>query len=87
MAAAGAAAGAAAPAAEAKTSFDVVLISFPADKKIGLRIGKQALRNGLLIRYDPAWIAFGPPLVVTEQDIDAMVAILEQSMREVLREL
>jgi len=60
---------------------------FPADKKIGLRIGKQALRNGLLIRYDPTWIAFGPPLIVTEQDIDAMVAILEQSMREVLREL
>ena len=60
---------------------------FPADKKIGLRIGKQALRNGLLIRFDPTWIAFGPPLVVTQQDIDAMVAILEQSMREVLREL
>jgi len=60
---------------------------FPAAKQFGLRVGKQCLRNGLLVRYDPAWIAFGPPLIVTEQDIDAMVAILERSIREVLREL
>jgi adenosylmethionine-8-amino-7-oxononanoate aminotransferase len=55
--------------------------------KIGLRIGKRALANGLLLRFDPHWIAFGPPLIVTEQDIDAMVAILELSIREVLREV
>jgi adenosylmethionine-8-amino-7-oxononanoate aminotransferase len=60
---------------------------FPPEVKIGLRIGKQALRNGLLLRADPDWIAFGPPLIVTESDIDQMVAILEQSIREVLREL
>jgi adenosylmethionine-8-amino-7-oxononanoate aminotransferase len=60
---------------------------FPADTKLGLRIGKQALRNGLLLRFDPNWIAFGPPLIVTETDIDQMVEILEVSTREVLREL
>jgi adenosylmethionine-8-amino-7-oxononanoate aminotransferase len=60
---------------------------FPPEVKIGLRIGKQALRNGLLVRFDPHWIAFGPPLIVTEQDIDDMVDILERSIREVLREL
>jgi adenosylmethionine-8-amino-7-oxononanoate aminotransferase len=60
---------------------------FPAAKQFGLRVGKQCLRNGLLLRYDPAWIAFGPPLIVTERDIDAMLAILEQSIREVLREM
>jgi len=60
---------------------------FPKGVNIGLRIGKQALRNGLLLRYDPHWLAFGPPLIVTEQDIDQMVAILGQSIREVLREL
>jgi adenosylmethionine-8-amino-7-oxononanoate aminotransferase len=60
---------------------------FPPGVNIGLRIGKQALRNGLLLRFDPHWIAFGPPLIVTERDIDAMVAILEQSIREVLREI
>jgi adenosylmethionine-8-amino-7-oxononanoate aminotransferase len=60
---------------------------FPPEVKLGIRIGKQALRNGLLLRFDPHWIAFGPPLIVTEADIDQMVAILEQSIREVLREL
>ena len=52
-----------------------------------MRIGKRAMQNGLLIRFDPHWIAFGPPLIVTEAEIDQMVAILEQSAREVLREL
>jgi len=60
---------------------------FPAATKIGLRIGKRALHNGLLIRYDPHWVAFGPPLVVTTADIDQMVGILEQSIKEVLREV
>jgi adenosylmethionine-8-amino-7-oxononanoate aminotransferase len=60
---------------------------FPADTKLGLRIGKQALRNGLLLRFDPNWIAFGPPLIVTEADIDQMVEILEVSTREVLCDL
>ncbi|MGE5849769.1 MAG: aspartate aminotransferase family protein [Candidatus Methylomirabilota bacterium] len=60
---------------------------FPPGVNIGLRIGKQALRNGLLLRFDPHWIAFGPPLIVSTRDIDTMVAILEQSIREVLREL
>jgi adenosylmethionine-8-amino-7-oxononanoate aminotransferase len=60
---------------------------FPPELKLGMRIGKRAMENGLLLRFDPHWIAFGPPLIVTEQDIDAMVAILEQSIREVLQEL
>jgi adenosylmethionine-8-amino-7-oxononanoate aminotransferase len=60
---------------------------FPAETKIGVRIGKQALRNGLLLRFDPHWVAFGPPLIVTEADIDQMVDILELSIREVLREV
>ena len=60
---------------------------FSPEVKIGLRIGKRALANGLLLRFDPHWIAFGPPLIVTEQDIDAMVAVLDLSIREVLREL
>ena len=60
---------------------------FAAGTNIGLRIGTRALHNGLLLRYDPHWIAFGPPLIVTTADIDQMVAILEQSIREVLREL
>jgi adenosylmethionine-8-amino-7-oxononanoate aminotransferase len=54
---------------------------------VGLRIGRRALHHGLLLRYDPHWVAFGPPLIVTEAEIDQMVDRLEQSIRDVLREL
>jgi 4-aminobutyrate--pyruvate transaminase len=60
---------------------------FAPEVKLGVRIGKRALANGLLLRFDPHWIAFGPPLIVTAADLDAMVAILELSIREVLREV
>jgi adenosylmethionine-8-amino-7-oxononanoate aminotransferase len=60
---------------------------FSSGVNIGLRIGKQALRNGLLIRFDPNWIAFGPSLIVREEDIDEMVDILEQSIKEVIQKL
>jgi adenosylmethionine-8-amino-7-oxononanoate aminotransferase len=72
----------------------IELVKDPATKaqfapgvNIGVRIGKQGLRNGLLLRFDPHWIAFGPPLIVSEHDIDQMVDILEQTIREVLREI
>jgi adenosylmethionine-8-amino-7-oxononanoate aminotransferase len=60
---------------------------FPSAKKFGLRVGKRCLEHGLLLRFDPHWIAFGPALIVTEADIDQMVAILEQGVKEVLREV
>jgi L-2,4-diaminobutyrate transaminase len=60
---------------------------FPPGTDFGVRIGKACLQHGLLLRFDPHWIAFGPPLVVTEAEIDQMVAILEQSIRDVMREI
>lgn len=50
----------------------------------GVLVGKRALQNGLLCRFDPHWIAFGPPLVVTGEQIDEMISILDKSMGEVL---
>src|SRR5206468_3945093 len=58
---------------------------FPGD--FGVRVGRRALEKGLLCRFDPHWIAFGPPLVSTAEEIDAMVAILDRSMGEVLAAL
>lgn len=57
---------------------------FPAEAAIGVRVGKRALANGLLCRFDPNWLAFGPPLVATSEQIDEMLAILERSLDEVL---
>ena len=52
--------------------------------ELGRRIGRRALENGLVCRFDPHWIAFGPPLVSTAEQIDEMLAVLDQSMGQVL---
>jgi adenosylmethionine-8-amino-7-oxononanoate aminotransferase len=64
-------------------------VADPATKRqftppIGLEIGRRALANGLLTRFDPHWLALGPALTITEQQADEMVAILDRSMSEVL---
>jgi adenosylmethionine-8-amino-7-oxononanoate aminotransferase len=60
---------------------------FPADVAFGVRVGRRALADGLLCRFDPNWIAFGPPLISTAEQIDEMVAMLDRSMGEVLNEM
>jgi adenosylmethionine-8-amino-7-oxononanoate aminotransferase len=60
---------------------------FPAQTAFGVRVGRRALENGLLCRFDPNWLAFGPPLISTAEQIDEMVAILDRSLGEVLAEV
>jgi adenosylmethionine-8-amino-7-oxononanoate aminotransferase len=57
---------------------------FPADAKLGLQIGRRALENGLILRYDPDWIAFAPPLVMSDAELDLMMDIFTESAREAL---
>jgi adenosylmethionine-8-amino-7-oxononanoate aminotransferase len=59
---------------------------FPAQYAFGVRVGRRALEHGLLCRFDPHWIAFGPPLVVTAEHIEEILAILDRSLGEVLSE-
>ncbi len=61
--------------------------SFPSSLAFGVRVGRRALENGLLCRFDPHWIAFGPPLVVTGEQVDEMVGIVDRSIGEVMCEL
>lgn len=56
----------------------------PMPDNFGLKVGRRALANGLLCRFDPHWIAFGPPLIVTAEQIDEIVALFERSLLEVL---
>lgn len=60
---------------------------FPAEVAFGVRVGRRALENGLLCRFDPHWLAFGPPLVSTAEQIDEMLAVLERSLDQVLNEV
>jgi adenosylmethionine-8-amino-7-oxononanoate aminotransferase len=60
---------------------------FGADVNFGIRVGRTALKKGLIIRFDPNWIALAPPLIIVEDEIDRIVAILEESIKEVIRNL
>ena len=60
---------------------------FSASISFGTQVGKRALANGLLCRFDPHWLAFGPALIVTAEQIDEMLAILDRSIGEVMEEI
>ena len=57
----------------------------PPDLKVGGRVGEQALANGLVLRFDPDWIAFAPPLVMSETELDQMMDIFAESVEQVLQ--
>lgn len=56
------------------------------DPPLGVRIGKRALANGLLCRFDPHWIAFGPALIATAEIIDEILDLLDRTIDQVLAE-
>src|SRR6266705_2890855 len=64
VAAAGGAAGAAAPAAEAQTSFDVILVSAPADKKIAAIKAVREVKAGLGLAEAKALVEGAPKTVL-----------------------
>lgn len=57
---------------------------FPNELAFGVKVGKRALANGLLTRFDPHWIALGPALIAKEEHIDEMIDILDRSIGETL---
>lgn len=63
-AAGGAAAGAAAPAAAAKDTFDVILVSVPADKKIGAIKAVREVKAGLGLAEAKALVEGAPKPVL-----------------------
>ncbi len=60
---------------------------FDKDIRFGVRVGRTALKHGLILRYDPNWVALAPPLVVNKEEIDQILSIFKESTREVLNEI
>jgi adenosylmethionine-8-amino-7-oxononanoate aminotransferase len=60
---------------------------FPDERALGVRVGRRALENGLLTRFDPHWLAFGPPLTSGPAEIDEIIALLDRSLAEALASL
>ncbi|MBY0309401.1 MAG: aminotransferase class III-fold pyridoxal phosphate-dependent enzyme, partial [Phycisphaerales bacterium] len=59
---------------------------FPAKPGFGVRLGRRMLAHGVLCRFDPHWIAVGPALTVTAEQIDELLAVLDRSLAETLAE-
>ena len=81
-AAPGAAAGAAAPAAEAKTAFDVILVSVPADKKIAAIKAVREVKAGLGLADAKALVEGAPKPILegaNKADSDAAKKNLEEA--------
>ena len=74
--------GAAAPAAEAKTTFDVVLVSAPADKKIAVIKAVREVKAGLGLAEAKALVEGAPKPVLEgapKADADAAKKKLEEA--------
>jgi len=81
-AAGGGGAAAAAPAAEAKTSFDVILVSVPADKKISVIKVVREVKAGLGLAEAKALVEGAPKPVLegaNKADSDAAKKKLEEA--------
>lgn len=57
---------------------------FAPGEEIGVKIGKLALSKGMLCRFDPHWLAFGPPLIITEEQIQDIISLLDTCLNEVV---
>jgi large subunit ribosomal protein L7/L12 len=82
VAAPGAAAGGAAPAAEAQTTFDVVLVSVPADKKIAAIKAVREVKAGLGLAEAKALVEGAPKPILegaNKADADAAKKKLEEA--------
>ena len=82
VAAASGGGGAAAPAAEAKTTFDVILVSAPADKKISVIKAVREVKAGLGLAEAKALVEGAPKPVLegaNKADTDAAKKKLEEA--------
>lgn len=81
-AAAPAGGGAAAPAAEAKTTFDVILVSVPADKKIGVIKAVREVKAGLGLAEAKKLVEEAPKPIIeggTKEEAEAAKKKLEEA--------
>jgi len=50
----------------------------------GVQVGKSAMQKGVILRFDPNWIAFAPPLIIENEEVDTMMRIFAESLEATL---
>lgn len=65
------------------------VVAFDPAEKVGVRVTRRAMELGVITRALPASdsIAFSPPFIVTEAEIDTMVSVVRQAADHVAGEL
>jgi adenosylmethionine-8-amino-7-oxononanoate aminotransferase len=56
----------------------------PFKRQFGKRVQRRLIEKGLILRCDPDWIAFAPPLITTETEAEEIVGIFLEAVREEL---
>ena len=59
---------------------------FAESRRFGKRVEKRLVADGLLLRCDPNWISFAPPLITTTEQADEMVDVFLKCVRDELDE-
>lgn len=59
--------------------------SFPETRRFGKRVEERMRDAGLLLRCDPNWIAFAPPLIMTLEQADEMLDIFVRCVHDELK--
>ena len=54
---------------------------FPDDRLFGKKVEARLLDRGLILRCDPHWIAFAPPLCMTIAEADEMVDVFVECVK------
>ena len=57
--------------------------SYPASERVGARVLKAAAGRGVLVRVRGDVICLAPPLVISEAQVDKVVAVVGEAIREV----
>jgi adenosylmethionine-8-amino-7-oxononanoate aminotransferase len=58
--------------------------TFPADQKVGPRVQAEMLKRGVVTRTRGESIFFAPPLIVTEAQVDRLIAVTRDAVKAVL---
>jgi adenosylmethionine-8-amino-7-oxononanoate aminotransferase len=58
---------------------------FPPERKFGKRVERRLVDAGVILRCDPDWIAFAPPLITTVEQADELIDIFVQCVSDEIK--
>jgi len=58
--------------------------TFPPEQKVGPRVQAEMIKRGVVTRTRGETIFFAPPLVVTEAQVDRLIAVTRDAVKAVL---